>query len=64
MGGDEEMDFKVISLWHPVNGEWIRIDQVFDGENIKYFTDGKEEIKHKNFGVRKLDTTQKGDLES
>lgn len=30
-----------IDLWHPIEGKWVHIVQIYDGDEIRYYTDGE-----------------------
>jgi len=38
----EVKDGEIVRLdtWHPINGEWIRLIQIFDEKGGKYYTGG------------------------
>ena len=33
---------KALSSWHPVNGEWVHIQQVFEEDYVEYYTNGEK----------------------
>lgn len=38
---NEDGSIEGVSLWHPINGEWVHIAQKFEENgDITYFTDG------------------------
>lgn len=40
---NEEGRVNALSTWHPVEGRWVKIEQVFHKDGtIDYFTDGEE----------------------
>jgi hypothetical protein len=30
-----------IQIWHPIDGKWVDISQVYHEHEVKYYTDGK-----------------------
>lgn len=40
----EKESIQSISMWHPINGEWVHIVQINEDDKIVYYTDGIKEF--------------------
>ena len=36
----EDGEITKVDTWHPIDGEWVRLVQVFDEKGAKYYTGG------------------------